>query len=107
MLFTQFEFLFLFLPLTFAGYFLIAYLVDTPTARLSWLAAASLLFYSYWDVRFVPIIIVSILFLWRLSQREELHQIRAFRHLFPASDRRPDPASSRDDAAIRLQGQPD
>ncbi|HLZ03220.1 MAG TPA: MBOAT family protein [Bradyrhizobium sp.] len=62
MLFTQFEFLFLFLPLTFAGYFLIAYLVDAPAARLSWLAAASLVFYSYWDVRFVPIILVSIVF---------------------------------------------
>ena len=62
MLFTQFEFLFLFLPLTFAGYFLIGHLVAAPTARLSWLAAASLVFYSYWDVRFVPIILVSILF---------------------------------------------
>lgn len=62
MLFTQFEFLFLFLPLTFAGYFLIAHLVDAATARLSWLAAASLVFYSYWDVRFVPIIVISIVF---------------------------------------------
>jgi len=62
MLFTQFEFLFLFLPLTLAGYFLIAHFVDAPTARLSWLAAASLVFYSYWDVRFVPIIVISILF---------------------------------------------
>jgi alginate O-acetyltransferase complex protein AlgI len=62
MLFTQFAFLFLFLPLTFAGYFLIAYLVAAPTARLGWLAAASLVFYSYWDVRFVPIIVTSIVF---------------------------------------------
>lgn len=60
MLFTQFEFLFLFLPLTFAGYFLIARFIDAPVARMSWLAAASLMFYSYWDVRFVPIILVSI-----------------------------------------------
>jgi alginate O-acetyltransferase complex protein AlgI len=62
MLFTQFEFLFFFFPLTFAGYFLIAYLIDAPSARLTWLAAASLVFYSYWDVRFVPIIVISILF---------------------------------------------
>ncbi len=62
MLFTQFEFLFVFLPIAFAGYFFIAYLVDAPSARLSWLAAASLVFYSYWDVRFVPIIVISILF---------------------------------------------
>jgi alginate O-acetyltransferase complex protein AlgI len=62
MLFTQFEFLFLFLPLTFVGYFLIAYLIDAPSARLSWLAVASLVFYSYWDVRFVPTIVISIVF---------------------------------------------
>jgi alginate O-acetyltransferase complex protein AlgI len=62
MLFTQFEFLFLFLPVTFAGYFLIARFINAPAARLGWLAAASLAFYSYWDVRFVPIILVSIVF---------------------------------------------
>jgi alginate O-acetyltransferase complex protein AlgI len=60
MLFTQFEFLFLFLPVTFAGYFLIAHFIDAPVARMSWLAIASLVFYSYWDVRFVPVILVSI-----------------------------------------------
>jgi alginate O-acetyltransferase complex protein AlgI len=62
MLFTQFEFLFLFLPLTLAGYFLIAHVIDDPNARLSWLGVASLVFYGYWDVRFVPIIVASILF---------------------------------------------
>jgi D-alanyl-lipoteichoic acid acyltransferase DltB (MBOAT superfamily) len=62
MLFTQVEFLFLFLPVTLAGYFLIARFIDAPAARLGWLAAASLAFYSYWDLRFVPIILVSIVF---------------------------------------------
>ncbi|MET4419029.1 MBOAT family protein [Bradyrhizobium sp. RT3a] len=60
MLFTQFEFLFLFLPITLAGYFLIARLAHAPVARLIWLATASLVFYGYWDVRFVPIILTSI-----------------------------------------------
>ena len=62
MLFTQFEFLFLFLPLTAGGYFLLARFVEAPAARMSWLAAASLIFYGYWDLHFVPIILVSILF---------------------------------------------
>ena len=62
MLFTQFEFLFLFLPVTFAGYFLLARFFVSPVARLSWLAAASLTFYGYWDIHFVPIILVSIVF---------------------------------------------
>jgi alginate O-acetyltransferase complex protein AlgI len=81
MLFTQFEFLFLFLPLTFAGYFLIAYLIEAPTLRLSWLAAASLVFYSYWDVRFVPIIVVSILFnyvMGLLIARQTGHSLRVW-----------------------------
>jgi len=60
MLFTQFEFLFIFLPVAFAGYFLIARFVEAPVARLSWLAVASLAFYSYWDIHFLPIILTSI-----------------------------------------------
>ena len=62
MLFTQFEFLFIFLPITFAVYFLIARYVDAPAARLIWLTAASLAFYGYWDLRFLPIILISIVF---------------------------------------------
>ncbi|CCD99860.1 putative Alginate O-acetyltransferase [Bradyrhizobium sp. STM 3809] len=62
MLFTQFEFLFLFLPVTFAGYFLLARFFEAPAPRLAWLAAASLAFYGYWDLHFVPIILVSIVF---------------------------------------------
>jgi alginate O-acetyltransferase complex protein AlgI len=62
MIFTQSQFLFLFLPVTFAGYFLIGYLIDSPSAPQAWLALASLLFYGYWDVRFVPIILLSIVF---------------------------------------------
>lgn len=62
MLFTQFEFLFVFLPITFAGYFLLARFVDAPLARLGWLALASLTFYGYWDLNYVPIILASIVF---------------------------------------------
>jgi D-alanyl-lipoteichoic acid acyltransferase DltB (MBOAT superfamily) len=60
MLFTQFEFLFLFLPITLGGYFLLARFIEAPAARLSWLAAASLVFYGYWDLNFVPVILISI-----------------------------------------------
>jgi alginate O-acetyltransferase complex protein AlgI len=81
MLFTQFEFLFFFLPLTFAGYFLIAYFIAAPTARLSWLAAASLVFYGYWDVRFVPIIVTSIVFNYTMGlliRRQSCGKARAW-----------------------------
>ncbi len=59
MLFTQFEFIFIFLPVTFAGYFLIARVFEATTARLVWLAAASLAFYGYWDVNFLRVIALS------------------------------------------------
>lgn len=60
MLFTQFEFIFVFLPITFAGYFLLGAATLNPLPRMIWLAGASLVFYAYWDVRFLPVIAVSV-----------------------------------------------
>lgn len=60
MLFNSFPFIFVFLPITFAGYFLVGRLFEAPWPRLVWLAAASLAFYAYWNVHFLPVIIVSI-----------------------------------------------
>jgi D-alanyl-lipoteichoic acid acyltransferase DltB (MBOAT superfamily) len=62
MLFTQFEFLFIFLPVTLGGYVLLARAMANPVARMGWLALASLAFYGYWDIRFVPVILVSVAF---------------------------------------------
>jgi alginate O-acetyltransferase complex protein AlgI len=81
MLFTQLEFLFFFLPLTFSGYFLIALFIDAPNVRLGWLVAASLIFYGYWDVRFVPIIVTSIVFnypIGLLIRRQQSGSARAW-----------------------------
>lgn len=60
MLFNSAAFIFVFLPITLAGFFLIQRLVETPIARMVWLAMASLAFYGYWNVEFLPIILVSI-----------------------------------------------
>jgi alginate O-acetyltransferase complex protein AlgI len=60
MLFTQFIFIFIFVPLTLIGYFIIPRMFPQPAAQVVWLAAASLFFYGYWDIRFIPIIVVSI-----------------------------------------------
>jgi alginate O-acetyltransferase complex protein AlgI len=60
MLFTQFEFIFLFVPVTLIGYFGISKIFSSPLAQVIWLAAASLIFYGYWDITFVPIIVASI-----------------------------------------------
>lgn len=61
MLFNSYEFIFFFLPVTLVLYFLLNRL-RLPIAANAWLLAASLFFYSWWDVRYLPLILGSILF---------------------------------------------
>lgn len=61
MLFNSFEFLFLFLPVTLLVYFVMLRHRLTIAAR-SWLLFASLFFYSWWNVKYLPLILGSILF---------------------------------------------
>jgi alginate O-acetyltransferase complex protein AlgI len=61
MLFNSLPFILGFLPLTLAGYWLLA---NHPAPRLWWLLAASLAFYGYWDWRFEPLLVGSILGNW-------------------------------------------
>ena len=53
MLFNSYEFIFLFLPLTAAVFFVLS---DTGWARAAagWLCLASVFFYGYWSPRVVP-----------------------------------------------------
>lgn len=60
MLFTQFEFIFIYLPITIVGYFLIARYTNNSIFQIVWLGAASLAFYSVWNIKFVPVILISI-----------------------------------------------
>ncbi len=61
MLFNSFEFMLLFLPVTLAVYFLLLRKRMTIAAK-SWLLFASLFFYSWWNVKYLPLILGSILF---------------------------------------------
>ncbi|MFD2614005.1 MBOAT family O-acyltransferase [Paenibacillus gansuensis] len=61
MLFNSYPFLFLFLPVSLVVYFVMNRFNWYNGARL-WLAACSLFFYSYWDVKYLPLILCSILF---------------------------------------------
>ena len=58
-----------FLPVTLAGYLLLATMIEAPVARIVWLSLASLAFYGYWNVAFLPVICVSIVanFLFALA----------------------------------------
>jgi alginate O-acetyltransferase complex protein AlgI len=61
MLFNSYEFIFLFLPATLAVYFLLSKWRLTVASN-AWLLFASLFFYSWWNVRYLPLILISILF---------------------------------------------
>lgn len=61
MLFNSYEFIFLFLPVTLVVYFWLLRRRFTVAAR-SWLLFVSLFFYSWWDIRYLPLILGSILF---------------------------------------------
>jgi alginate O-acetyltransferase complex protein AlgI len=57
-LFHSQEFILLFLPLTIAVYYAVA---GSPALRQGVLIACSILFYAWWDVRFVPLLIGQVL----------------------------------------------
>ncbi len=61
MLFNSYEYIFLFLPITFLVYFVLNRIKKTYLSRI-WLILASLFFYSWWDIKNLPIILVSICF---------------------------------------------
>jgi D-alanyl-lipoteichoic acid acyltransferase DltB (MBOAT superfamily) len=58
MLFNSYAFIFAFAPITFIGFFALAR-VDHEYA-IVWIAAASLVFYAWWDVRFLALLVPSI-----------------------------------------------
>lgn len=68
MLFHEPAFLFAFLPLTLALYLILRQSVRQETAVIA-LSAASLAFYGWWDIRFVPLLIGSILSNFLLGKR--------------------------------------
>jgi alginate O-acetyltransferase complex protein AlgI len=58
MLFNSYAFIFLFLPTALLGFFLLAKINRTSAA--TWLAFASLVFYGYWSVKYVPLLLCSV-----------------------------------------------
>lgn len=61
MLFNSYEFIFLFLPITVLGYYLLNR-IRLTMASTAWLLFASLFFYGWWDLRYMPLLLGSILF---------------------------------------------
>lgn len=61
MLFNSYEFIFLFLPVSLAAYYLLNRMRLTIAAN-AWLLFVSLFFYSWWNINYLPLILGSILF---------------------------------------------
>lgn len=77
MLFNSYEFIFIFLPITLLVYFTFARFKLTKLATAS-LVIASLIFYSYWDIRYLPLLLISILFNYLIGTTIERTRSKTF-----------------------------
>ncbi len=68
MLFNSFEFILVFLPVVVFGFYLLR-AFSRFDESLIFLAVASLVFYSYWDIRNLPVILVSLAVNYGLARR--------------------------------------
>src|ERR1035437_449977 len=74
MLFSSWQFIFLFLPVTLVVFFLIPAQPAWP--RKIWLLAASLFFYGYWKVEYIPLLLFSIGFNYSIAEIIARHRHR-------------------------------
>ncbi len=68
MLFNSYEFIFVFLPITFFIYFFLNHKRLTKLSN-AFLFVASLFFYSWWNVAYLPLILTSIIFNYFIGNR--------------------------------------
>ena len=80
MLFNSAEFIFCFLPLTLAVYFILNKAGHLQTAKI-WLFLASLFFYSWWNPVYLPIILVSMLFNFGVGRQLGKKEIKTSRKI--------------------------
>ena len=66
MLFNSYEFILVFLPITFFIYFYLNHKRLTTAAK-AWLVFTSLFFYSWWNIVYLPLILISILFNYTIT----------------------------------------
>jgi len=66
MLFNSFPFLFVFLPAALVLHWWVERYL--PQGRLHLLVALSFAFYGYWDWRFLPLLMLSVVFNWLVVQ---------------------------------------
>ncbi|MDY0116080.1 MAG: MBOAT family protein, partial [Sulfurimonadaceae bacterium] len=72
MLFNSYEFIFIFLPITFFIYFYLNHKRLTEAAK-GFLVFASLFFYSWWNIAYLPLILISMLFNYMIGNSLSRH----------------------------------
>mgnify|MGYP000370307016 CR=1 FL=1 len=65
MIFSSYEFIFVFIPVALFGFFFLARI--SHVYAISWLVFCSFFFYGWWDIRYVPLISGSMLFNYLLG----------------------------------------
>ena len=70
MLFNSYEFIFIFLPITFLGYFTIGKFCKKDFA-IYWIVLCSLFFYGWWYYKYVPLLLSSIIFNYLVGKQLE------------------------------------
>lgn len=75
MLFNSVEFIFIFLPMVLVIYYAFISLKHAKLA-MSWLVLASLGFYSYWDFRYLPLLLFSMVWNFSLGRLIEKYRER-------------------------------
>ncbi|WP_394238811.1 MBOAT family O-acyltransferase [Niallia oryzisoli] len=66
MLFNSFDFIFVFLPIVFIVYFFLNKRRLTVASKY-WLVASSLFFYSWWNIAYLPLLLISLFFNFALG----------------------------------------
>lgn len=69
MIYSSFEFIFLFFPVALFGYFSLKKIKNEATSF--WLLLVSLIFYGSWNAAFLPLLIFSTLFNWFIGKKIE------------------------------------
>lgn len=77
LLFNSLEFIFLYVPIVVAAFFILGKYKGKKYA-IGWLVFASFFFYGWWDVRYVPLLFASICFNYFVGKRLEFAQIKKF-----------------------------
>ena len=72
MLFNSYPFIFVYLPIVFAAFFLTAKYISHRAATFT-LVLASFVFYGYWDVKYVPLLFGSICFNYFIGRQLDKH----------------------------------